>query len=98
MLVIYLRGPKAGILPESVDIDLMMHVYNPPLLVALNVLEQSRDTHKTPHDYGKYQRMKASEQTNDGASTLVPGETRVVQVDEVIASVSTLGCKDIDYV
>ncbi|GBP47712.1 hypothetical protein EVAR_14243_1 [Eumeta japonica] len=42
--------------------------------------------------------MKVSEQINDGASTPAAGATESMQVGDVIASISTLGCMDFDYV
>ncbi|GBP64458.1 hypothetical protein EVAR_46222_1 [Eumeta japonica] len=42
--------------------------------------------------------MKASEQINDDAITPAAEATEVMQVDDVIASTSTLDCIDIDYV
>ncbi|GBP72936.1 hypothetical protein EVAR_41152_1 [Eumeta japonica] len=39
-----------------------------------------------------------SEQINDGASTPAAGAAEAMQVDDVIASTSTLGCIDIDYI
>jgi hypothetical protein len=55
--------------------------------------EQSSDTHKTPYDRVKRcrerKKMKASERVNDGASTSAAGAAEPMQVDDVIASVST---------
>ncbi|GBP76754.1 hypothetical protein EVAR_58478_1 [Eumeta japonica] len=42
--------------------------------------------------------MKASEQIDEGASTPAPRATEAVQVDDVVASTSTLDCTDVDYV
>lgn len=62
--------------------------------------EQSSDTHKTPYDRVKRcrerKKMKASERINDGASTSAAGAAEPMQVHDVIASVSTPGCIDID--
>ncbi|GBP64061.1 hypothetical protein EVAR_44144_1 [Eumeta japonica] len=52
--------------------------------------EQLKDTFKTLHDCRGRKRMKASEQINDGASTPAVGATEAMQVDDVIASISTL--------
>ncbi|GBP07399.1 hypothetical protein EVAR_4772_1 [Eumeta japonica] len=40
--------------------------------------------------------MKVSEQINDGASTPAAVATEAVQADDVIASISTLDCIDVD--
>jgi hypothetical protein len=62
--------------------------------------EQSIDTHKTPYDKVKRcrerKKMKASERINDGASTSAAGVAEPMQVHDVIGSVSTPGCIDID--
>ncbi|GBP76236.1 hypothetical protein EVAR_61906_1 [Eumeta japonica] len=52
------------------------------------------------HDCRELKRITASEQVNDGASTpaAAAAATEAVQVDYVIASISTLDCLDIDYV
>ncbi|GBP67231.1 hypothetical protein EVAR_45064_1 [Eumeta japonica] len=42
--------------------------------------------------------MKASEQINDGDIIPVAGATEAMQMDDLIASISTLDCIDIDYV
>ncbi|GBP75442.1 hypothetical protein EVAR_53254_1 [Eumeta japonica] len=42
-------------------------------------------------------RMKASEHINDGASTATARATEAMQVHDVVASISTLDCIDIDY-
>lgn len=64
--------------------------------------EQSSDTRKTPYDRVKRcrerKRMKASERINDGASTSAAGAPEPMQVDDVIASISTPDCIDIDCV
>ncbi|GBP37764.1 hypothetical protein EVAR_29966_1 [Eumeta japonica] len=60
--------------------------------------EQSRYTHKTLHECRGRKRMKTSEQINDGASTRAVEATEAMQVDNVIASISTMDCIDIDYV
>ncbi|GBP32578.1 hypothetical protein EVAR_23990_1 [Eumeta japonica] len=60
--------------------------------------KKSRDTHKTQHDCRGRKRMKVSEQINDGTSTPAAGATQAVQVDDLIASISTLDYIDIDYV
>ncbi|GBP50186.1 hypothetical protein EVAR_97186_1 [Eumeta japonica] len=43
-------------------------------------------------------RMKASEQSDDGASAPAGGATEAMQVDDVIASVSILDCINVDLV
>ncbi|GBP60926.1 hypothetical protein EVAR_51489_1 [Eumeta japonica] len=56
------------------------------------------NTHKRLHEIRGRKRMKVSEQINDGASTPAAGAAEAMQVDDVIASTSTLDCRDIDYV
>ncbi|GBP58925.1 hypothetical protein EVAR_46987_1 [Eumeta japonica] len=56
------------------------------------------DTHKTLHDCRGRKRKKASKQINDGACIPAAGATEAMQVDDLITSILTLDCIDIDYV
>ncbi|GBP33708.1 hypothetical protein EVAR_17034_1 [Eumeta japonica] len=60
--------------------------------------EQSRSTRITLHDCRGRKRMKASEQSDDGASAPAGGATETMQVDDVIATVSILDCINVDLV
>ncbi|GBP15471.1 hypothetical protein EVAR_9256_1 [Eumeta japonica] len=60
--------------------------------------KQSRDAHKALRDCRGCKIMKVSKHTTDGASTPAAGTTEAMQVDEVIASITTLECIDIEYV
>ncbi|GBP16810.1 hypothetical protein EVAR_13196_1 [Eumeta japonica] len=56
---------------------------------------QSRGTHKTLHYCRGRERMKASEEINDGANTLAAGQTEAMRMDDISASISMLDCTDI---
>ncbi|GBP85589.1 hypothetical protein EVAR_50563_1 [Eumeta japonica] len=59
--------------------------------------QQSRDTHKTLHDRRRRKRVKAFEHINDAACTPALGTTEAKEMDDGLASESTLDYIDIDY-
>ncbi|GBP43209.1 hypothetical protein EVAR_39265_1 [Eumeta japonica] len=70
-------------------------------LKLLGLKTFSRTTQGNPfplHDCRGRKRLKGSEQINDGTSTPAAGATEAMQVDDVIASILTLDCIDIDHV
>ncbi|GBP39382.1 hypothetical protein EVAR_95833_1 [Eumeta japonica] len=70
----------------------------PRYRIQLGVSRTLQGTHKTLHYCRESKRMKASEQIDDGASTPAAGVTEAMQVDDIIVSISTLDCIDIDCV
>ncbi|GBP53855.1 hypothetical protein EVAR_96762_1 [Eumeta japonica] len=102
VVTVVLGSGKASAVERALGIFLsisrLLMTYECHFVSPMRRETRKRNTHKIVLGYrGRKRVMKASERINDGARTPCAGATAAVQVDDAIASTSTLDWIDFDY-